>query len=342
MSHWETRKVLVTGGAGFIGQNLALRLAELGAQVRTVDNLFRDRLGSGRQPKGIEFLKKNLLDPLECQEACQGVEVVFHMASRVGPSSYYAQRPMEVLSCNLMIDTQVIQAAVKSGVRRCFYPSSVFVYPAERQASPDAPPLREDEAAPANPPLSYGWAKVIGEKMVEYAVAENPSFRAAIGRLIGIYGPGQDIDLERGSIIPVLLRRAHEYPQGGPFFIKGTGKETRSFCYIDDAVDAIVRSVEALEDNPLIGPINIGNEGHITILDLAREVVSASGKDIEVHLEPGKTAVWGQSVDCHQARQLLGGWRPKVSLREGLQRTYEYTVARLRRQPVPSNSARRR
>jgi len=342
VNYWESRRVLITGGAGFIGQNLALRLAELGARVRSVDNLFRDRLGDGRQPEGIEFLKKDLLDPLQCREACQGVEVVFHMASRVGPSSYYAQRPMEVLSCNLMIDTQVIQAAVASGVRRYFYPSSVFVYPAERQASPDAPPLQEDEAAPASPPLSYGWAKVIGERMVEYAVAENPGFRAAIGRLIGIYGPGQDIDLERGSIIPVLLRRAYEYPQGEPFCIKGTGRETRSFCYADDAVEAMLTSVEALDESPLIGPINIGCEGRITILDLAREAVAVSGKEIEIQLAPGETAVWGQSVDCSRARSLLDGWTPRISTGEGLRRTYEYVMTRLEQPLARSSEARRR
>ena len=341
MSYWEGRRVLVTGGAGFIGANLAQRLVRLGARVRAVDNLFRDRLGGGAQPNGIEFSEGDLLDPRRCRDASDGIEVVFHMASRVGPSSYYLQRPMEVLSRNMAIDTQVVQAAVEAGVRRYFYPSSVFVYPAERQTSPDAAPLREEEAAPANPPLSYGWAKVIGEKIVEYAVAETPGFRAAVGRLIGNYGPGQDIDLERGSIIPVLLRRAYVYPEGGPFFIKGTGRETRSFCYIDDAVDAMVRSVEALEERPLVGPINIGNEGRITILDLAREAVTVSGKDIEVRMEPGETAVWGQSVDCHQARLLLDGWRPKVSLGEGLRRTYEYVVARLRRPLVPSSSVRR-
>ena len=341
MSYWKGRRVLVTGGAGFIGQNLALRLVELGAQVRIVDNLFRDRPGSrGKHLEDVEFLEKDLLDPVGCREACQGTEVVFHMASRVGPSSYYAQRPLEVLSRNLAIDTQVIQVAVEAGVQRYFYPSSVFVYPAERQTSPDASPLREEEAAPAHPPLSYGWAKVIGEKMVEYAVAEIPGFRAATGRLIGVYGPGQDIDLERGSIIPVLLRRAYEYPQRGPFQMKGTGRETRSYCYIDDVADAILKSVEALEGSPLIGPVNIGSEGRISILDLAREVVAVSGKEIEIQLVPGETAVWGQSVDCSRARSLLDGWRPRTSLRDGLRRSYEYVAARLQESLVQSSAGR--
>ncbi len=321
---------MVTGGAGFIGGHLVQQLCQRGARVRAVDSFFRGQLSSiGSLAEGVEFSQGDLLDPAECNEACRGMEVVFHMASRVGPSSYYVQHPLKVLSSNLMIDTQILRAAEECGVRRYFYPSSVFVYPTDRQQSSDAAPLREEEASPANPPLSYGWAKVIGEKMVEYAVAENPGFRAAIGRLIGVYGPGQDIDLERGSIIPVLLRRAYEYPERKPFSIKGTGQETRSYCYIDDVMDAILKSVEKLDKNSVVGPMNIGNEGRITILDLAREIVAVSGKDIEIELTPGETAVWGQSVDCSTARLLLDGWRPKVSLREGLQQTYDYVIGRL-------------
>jgi nucleoside-diphosphate-sugar epimerase len=249
------------------------------------------------------------------------------MASRVGPSSFYVQRPFEVLSTNVLIDTQILRASVDSGVARYFYPSSVFVYPLERQRDPEAAPLREEEGIPANPPVSYGWAKIIGEKAVEYAVHENPRFRAAIGRLIGVYGPGQDIDLQRGSIIPVLLRRAFEYPKT-PFSIRGNGEETRSYCYIDDVADAVILSVEKLDQQPMIGPLNIGSEGRIKIVDLAKEVIRTSGKDIRIEWLPGEPSVWGQSIDS-SAKVALNGWEPKVRLEEGLRRTYRYVSERL-------------
>lgn len=322
--------MLVTGGAGFIGRHVARRLLALGASVRVADNLSRERSADlSRTLAGAEVLVKDLLDPAQCDEAVQGMDTVFHMASRVGPSSFYVQHPMEVLATNLLIDTHVLQAAARRGVERYFYPSSVFVYPTERQATPDTPPLREEEAMPPNPPVSYGWAKVMGEKLVEYAVAETGRLRAAIGRLIGVYGPGQDIDLERGSIIPVLLRRAYEYPRLQPFTIRGNGEETRSYCYIDDVVDAVLLSVERLDEHRLIGPLNIGSEGRIRIIDLAREVIAVSGKPIELQTLPGQPSVWGQAVDCSLARQYLKGWTPRVSLREGLQRTYEDVKARL-------------
>jgi len=333
MSFWRGRKALVTGGAGFIGRHVALRLAALGAEVRAVDSFYRgspDDLDSVLT--GVELLRRDLLDPEECQAACRGVEVVFHMASRVGPSSYYLQRPTEVLSTNVMIDTQMLRAAVSAGVERYFYPSSVFVYPARRQASPAAPPLKEEEAYPADPPVSYGWAKLLGEKMLEYAAGETPSFRGAVGRLIGVYGPGQDIDLERGAIIPVLLRRAYEYPKRHPFSIRGNGQETRSFCYVDDVVEAILATVEGLEISRFAGPINIGSEGRLTILELAREAIAVAEKAIEIDFLPGEPSVWGQAVDCSKARQLLGGWQPRVPLREGLRKTYDFVREKLTRE----------
>ena len=137
------------------------------------------------------------------------------------------------------------------------------------------------------------------------------------------------VTLGYGGAAKAYALAVHEYPEGKRFHIKGFGRETRSYCYIDDAMDAILKSVEKLGNNSVVGPMNIGNEGRITILDLAREIVAVSSKDIEIQLTPGETAVWGQSVDCSEARLLLDGWRPKVSLKEGLQQTYDDVIARL-------------
>lgn len=329
MTFWKNKRVLITGGLGFIGRNVTARLSHAGAQIRVVDNLSRDEtVVAGGLLANVEFCKRDLLNFQHCIEACRDIDIVFHMASRVGPSSFYVNRPMEVLSCNILIDTQILKAAVESNVQRYFYPSSVFVYPAERQIHPQAPPLREEEAYPANPPVSYGWAKIIGEKMVEYAVKEHQVFRASIARLIGVYGPGQDIDLQTGSIIPVLLRRAWEYPIRQPFTIRGDGRETRSYCYIDDVVDAMLMSMEKLDSEKLVGPLNIGSTGRITILDLAKEIIRISKKDIRIEFVAGQPSVWGQAIDS-TAGLVLDGWQPKVSLSDGLNRTYEYVIERL-------------
>lgn len=330
--HWRNRKVLVTGGAGFIGSNLVARLVEAGAQVRVVDNLERGRLEYlAPVLDHIEFRQEDLRDPEVCRRACQGMEVVFHLASKVGGIGYYLTRPAEVLTQNVLMDTFILEAAQTAGVERYFYASSAHVYPIELQQTPEAPLIREEQAIPAHPELSYGWAKLLGEKQIEYAIAQGTSLRAAIVRLIGVYGPNQDLDLATGSAIPVFIRRAIEYPERQPFTVLGTGEETRSYCFIGDVLDAMLRCVEKLDGRQLLGPLNVGSEDRIRIGDLARMIIEISGKDITITYDSShKTVIWGQALDCSKARQLLDGWEPKVTLREGLEVTFAHIEERLR------------
>ncbi len=332
---WRGRGVLVTGGAGFVGSNLVARLLELGARVRVADS--RERTA---EPRGweaaVDFRPADLRDPQACREVCAGQEVVFHFASRVGSSDYYRRHPGGVLGENVLLDAQLLAAAAAAGVARYLYPSSSMVYPRARQQSPAAPALAENEALPADPPNSYGWAKLMGEQAAKSFAAEPEGLAAALLRLENVYGPGQDIDLERGSLLPVLVRRALEYPQT-PFQVRGTGRETRCYCYVTDAVEACLRAVEALADRRLVGPLNVSGNERVSVRQLADEVVRLSGKDIRVEWIAGETPLWGQVVDCRRAGVELDGWRAAVPLTEGLRRLFADVAARLEageRQPV--------
>ena len=228
-SFWRGKKVLLTGGAGFIGSNLAVRLLNLGSQVRVVDNLERGNLKYLRPIRDdLEFKQLDLTGQEACRLACQEMEIIFHLASKVGGIGYYLQKPGDVILNNVLMDTLMLQAALEVGVERYFYASSAHVYPLELQFSPESPPIKEEQAYPAHPGLSYGWAKLLAEKQIEYHVEEGMPLRAAIIRLIGAFGPNQDLDLETGSAIPVFCRRAVEYPERQPFIIWGSGIETRS------------------------------------------------------------------------------------------------------------------
>jgi nucleoside-diphosphate-sugar epimerase len=332
---WQKRKVVVTGGAGFIGSNLATRLVELGARVRVVDNLERGILKNlARCIDSIEFLQMDLTNKQACREACNGTDVVFHLASKVGGISYYLKRPAEVMSQNILMDVLMWQAAKECGVSHYLYASSAHVYPEELQTSPEAPLMKEEDALPAHPALSYGWAKLIGEKLLEYDVTEGNSTKVSIPRLIGVYGENQDIDLEKGSAIPVLIRRAIEYPERKPFILLGSGKETRSYCYIGDVLDALLLSVEKLDSHKIIGPVNIGCEERVRIQDLAQQIIAISGKSIEITNDLSHpTRIWGQALDCSRAAEILDGWCPRTSLAEGLRRTYKHIEARLGNRP---------
>jgi nucleoside-diphosphate-sugar epimerase len=160
----------------------------------------------------LDFRNEDLRDPLAC-ERCRDVEVVFHLASKVGAIGYYLARPAEVLFDNLQIDANILKASMKAGVARYMYAGSAHIYPIELQGSPDAPLIHEHQDIPAHPELSYGWAKLIGEKQIEYAIAQGTDHRASIVRIIGAYGPSQDVD------------RALEYPERKPYRLLGTGVE---------------------------------------------------------------------------------------------------------------------
>ena len=332
MSFWTGKRVLVTGAAGFIGSNLLPRLLERGAKVRAVDNLERGKLeyirGVLRQ---VEFRKLDLRERQNCLQACRGMDVVIHLASKVGGIGYYMGKPSDVLMQAVLMDAFMLQGVLAAGVERYFYASSAHIYPIELQQDIRAVFIKEPQAIPAHPELSYGWGKLIGEKQIEYAVAQGLPLKAAVFRLIGAYGPNQDLDLATGSCIPVFCRRAIEYPRGKPFRVLGTGRETRSYCYIDDVLDALLRSVEKLAaKRPLVGPLNVGSEDLVSIADLAKMIIEISGKDIPIVFDRShKTVIWGQALDCSRAAKELGGWRPKVSLREGLERVYRHVEGRL-------------
>lgn len=329
---WQGRGVLVTGGAGFIGSHLVRRLVSLGARVTVADNLCRGRLENlGESLEAIDFARVDLTEREACLKVCADVEIVFHLASRVGGIGYYLERPGEVITQNVLIDALMLWAALECGVRRYVYASSAHVYPIELQLTPDAPPLREEQALPAHPTLSYGWAKLLGERELLYVIEEGRPIRGAILRLFGIYGENQDTDLATGSAIPVFIRRAIEYPRRKPFIIRGSGEETRSYCYAEDAIDALLMAAQKLDEQPCLGPLNIGSGERIRVIDLAREIIAISGKEIEIENDPSHpTPIWGQVPDCSRAYEVLDRWQPKVPLREGLTRVYRHTLERLK------------
>src|SRR3954468_11930180 len=333
MSFWQDKRALVTGGCGFIGAFLVRSLVEAGAKVRIADNLERGSVESlGPAAEKVEIQKVDLREPGVSRKACEGMDVVFHLASKVGGIGYYLKYQWDVLHSNLTMDGNVLAALIDAKVPYYFYASSAHIYPIELQMEIEAPAIREDQAYPANPSLTYGWAKLIGEQGVSAALAEGHNFRASIARIVGAYGPGQDFKLETGSVIPVFCHRAVRYPELQPFRVLGTGKETRTYCYVDDVVRAIMISAEKLEQSPMVGPYNLGTSELVSIAEIAETIIAISRKDIKIAYDTSHpTKIWGQAPDIRLAGELLEGWKPRVALRDGLKICYEDVKARLAR-----------
>ncbi len=328
---WKNRSVVITGGAGCIGSILAKRLVQEGANVKILDNLERGAL-EFITPfiDKVDFHQMDLRNLEETRDCLKGSEVVFHLASKVGGIKVYLNHPGDILNNNLLIDQNVFKAIIEHRIPSVFYASSAHVYPEDRQQTPDSSPLTEDEAYPANPGLSYGWGKLIGEQTLEGFAQEHPWLRVSIARIVGAYGYNQDIGLETGSVIPVLCHRALRANRREAIPLWGTGEETRSYCFIDDVVDAILRSISAQKNHSIVGPFSLGQEGRVTIKTIAEHIIKIADKDLTLSFDLSvKTTLWGQAVTCTLAKQLLYDWVPNTSFEEGLKKTYEHVKTRL-------------
>ena len=311
----KNKNILITGGCGFIGSHLAERLSKEN-NVCVIDNLSRGKL-SNIEGADCEFINIDLVEKGIPKDILEVTDIVFHLASTVGSYEYYENNSLEILKANTKIDWNVFESAMCASVDKLFYASSSHVYPAALQNEVDSPPLREEQAFPCDPSLSYGWNKISSEKYLTYYKGD---VKVAIGRYNGIYGPRQSTDLKRGSIIPVLLERANLYPEV-PYKILSGGLEERSFCFIDDAVDATISMVGALDENNIVGPHNIGITEKISIKDLAiliRDLTNPEMKfEIDEQLEAKIMCQW---CDCSSIKREIG-WEATTSLKEGIKKT---------------------
>ena len=315
------KKILVTGGAGFIGSHLVKRLVERGHEVTAMDNLERGKVEFVENIKSLKLIVCDLTNYEVMQQFFEDKDIVIHLASKVGGIGVYLDKPYDVMKTNMEMDANVLKAVLEHKIDTYFYASSAHIYPKELQMVADSPMIKESDAYPANPELTYGWAKLIGEKSIESAIVENDWLKVAIARFIGIYGPNQDYGLETGSVIPVFSHRAIKYPEV-PFKVWGTGKETRSYCYIDDALDCIEKMIEAMDTKQLVGPYNVGKGERCTIEDIAKTAVEISGKDIDVEWDTNKkTVIWGQWCDVSKVKEELG-WEAQTSLKDGMTNVY--------------------
>ena len=167
--------ILITGGYGFIGANLVNRLSQLSdTRIRLVDNMDRKQQYSiANNNANVETIIGDLRDPNLCNEVCKGIDIIFHLASKAGSMEYYKKNAFEVFSHNVMIDNLLISAAIENKVNFFGYVSSAFVYPIELMSQIDSPPILESQDLPANPAISYGWAKFMGERSLQYALKNN-------------------------------------------------------------------------------------------------------------------------------------------------------------------------
>lgn len=311
---WEDRPVLITGGAGFIGCNLARALLERGARVRILDDLSTGRR-SNLDGLDVDFRQGSVTELETCHEACDGVDVVFHEAALPSVSRSVAD-PLGSHAAAATGTLNVLWAAKEGGASRVIYAASSSAYG-------DTPTLPKQEAMPTSPRSPYAVAKLAGE-MYCRAFAEVYGFTAVALRYFNIFGPNQDPRSPYGAVIPIFIQAALD---GVAPRIEGDGGQTRDFTYIDNAVSANLKAAVAPPENVAGRTFNVGAGDRTSVLTLWSLIKELTGTPVDaVHTDPRPGDVRDSLADISAGADAYG-YKVLVDLREGLHRTIEHLRA---------------
>lgn len=320
MSFWNGKRVLVTGGAGFIGSHLVERLVALGANVTVpVRSAETPRHNLAAVRDRIMVAVADLSDREACAGVTAGHSIVMNLAARVGGIQYNIDHPASIFRDNMTTFMNVIEAARLAEVERFLVVSSACVYP--RDCSIPTPEEEGFAGTPEPTNEGYGWSKRM-EEFLGQAYARQHGLPVAIARPYNAYGPRDNFDPQSSHVIPALIRRA--CAGENPLRVWGTGEQTRTFLYVSDFVEGLIATAERY---PNADPVNIGSTEEVTIRDLAHLIVDLSGAEVTVEFDAGRPG--GQprrTCDTRKAERVLG-FRAVVPLREGLARTIEWYQA---------------
>ena len=310
------KTALVCGGGGFIGGHLINRLKKEGYFVRGAD-LKENEYGND---KADEFVIGDLRDSNVAEKVVKGMNEVYQLAADMGGAGYIftGDHDAAVMHNSALCNLNVLDAAEKAGVKKIFYSSSACMYPEYNQLDPDNPKCSEDSAYPAAPDSEYGWEKLFSERLY-FAYQRNTKIKVKVARFHNIFGPQGTWTGGKEKAPAALCRKVAETENGSFIEVWGDGKQTRSFLFIDECVEAVRR----LMDSEFSGPVNIGSEEMISINDFAKMVIDISGKNISIKNIAGPTGVRGRNSDNKLIREKLG-WEPSLPLRKGMEITFKW------------------
>ncbi|MDA8140090.1 MAG: NAD(P)-dependent oxidoreductase [Desulfobacteraceae bacterium] len=317
---FKNKKVLVTGGAGFVGANLVQRLLKEGVSVRATlhrkDAVIKD--------KRVEYIRCDLQNTDDARRVCQGMDYVFLCAANTSGAAVIEKTPLVHLTPNLVMNALMLEAAYAAGVQKVLFISSNTVYPLTDY------PVKEEDACYDfyEKYFIVGWMKRFSEIVCEmYATKIKKPMATIVVRPGNIYGPLDDFDWETSHVLPALIRKVVE--RMDPIPVWGDGMDIKDFIYIDDFIDALLLAMEKIQGFDVV---NVAGGKPYVLRDLLNIIIAADGyKNPRIAYDSSKpTMIPKRLIDGAKAREILG-FSPKTPIEEGLRRTIAWYRRSLQR-----------
>lgn len=324
------KKIVILGGGGFIGGHLGKRLKSEGHHVRICDIKKHEYFEHSEICD--EFILGDLTNPSVVQLVIEeGVDEVYQLAADMGGALYIftGEHDADVMHNSASINLNVARECIIKKVGKIFYSSSACMYPEHNQLDPNNPNCEESSAYPANPDSEYGWEKLFSERLY-LAYNRNYNLDVRIARFHNIFGPQGTWSGGKEKSPAAMCRKVAEGNNGESIEVWGNGEQTRSFLYIDECIEAVLR----LMKSDFKQPVNIGSEEMVSINELAQMAIDISGKNINIQNLEGEEfykkygfkcplGVKGRNSHNKLYKEKIG-WEVSLPLKNGMEKTYRW------------------
>ena len=322
----NSERILVTGAGGFIGHHLVTRLKKEGYWVRGVD-IKEPEYGAS---DADEFEVLDLREYSNCERAARNIDRVYNLAADMGGIGYITAFLAGIARNNILINVHMLEASRQNGVKRFLFSSSACVYAGYKQKEANVEPLKEEDAYPADPEPGYGWEKLYTEEMCHY-YRKDYKLETRIVRFHNVYGPLGTYEGGKEKAPAAISRKVALANNGDKIEIWGDGLQTRSFMYVDDCVEGLLRIMKSDYHDAL----NLGTDELVSIDGLVDMISEIAGKKlVKVHDLSKPQGVRGRNSNNDLLRKVLG-WEPSIDLKTGLATTYKWIEGEVKNKAVP-------